>query len=68
MFSVKYGIFSYPSVLTFVLGAQKNRLIETVVEFPQHMFWLRNKKKNTFSCAVLSRGPISTILVVCIHG
>ena len=23
------------------LGAQKNRLIE----YPQHMFWLRNKKK-----------------------
>ena len=30
--SVKLGIilFSYPSVLTYVLGAQKNRLIETV--------------------------------------
>ena len=25
----------YPSVLTYVLGAQKN---------PQHMFWLRNDK------------------------
>ena len=24
-------MFSYPSVLTFVLGAQKNRLIETVL-------------------------------------
>ena len=28
-FSVKLLIFSYPSVLTYVLGAQKNRLIET---------------------------------------
>ena len=28
-------IFSYPSVFTYVLGAQKNRLNE--------MFWLRNK-------------------------
>ena len=28
---VKLLIFSYPSVLTFVLGAQKNRLIETVL-------------------------------------
>ena len=32
-------ILSYPSVLTFVLGAQKNRLIEKVLfEYPQHMF------------------------------
>ena len=30
-FSVKMLIFSYPSVLTYVLGAQKNRLIETVL-------------------------------------
>ena len=30
-FSVKMYIFSYPSVLTYVLGAQKKRLIETVL-------------------------------------
>ena len=30
-FSVKMLVFSYPSVLTYVLGAQKNRLIETVL-------------------------------------
>ena len=29
--SVKLLIISYPSVLTVVLGAQKNRLIETVL-------------------------------------
>ena len=29
--SVKLKIFSYPSILTFVLGAQKNRLIERVL-------------------------------------
>ena len=29
--SVKLLIFSYPSVLTYVLGAQKNHLIETVL-------------------------------------
>ena len=29
--SVKLYIFSYPSVLTYVLGAQKNRHIETVL-------------------------------------
>ena len=26
----KFRIFSYPSILTDILGAQKNRLIETV--------------------------------------
>ena len=30
-FSVEVWIFSYPSVLTFVLGGQNNRLIETVL-------------------------------------
>ena len=30
-FSVKLYIFSYPSVLTYVFGAQKNRLFETVL-------------------------------------
>ena len=42
-------IFSYPSILPYVLGAQKNRLIETVhssLKYPQHMFWLTNKKIN----------------------
>ena len=31
MLSVKMLIFTYPSVLTCVLGAQKNGLIETVL-------------------------------------
>ena len=30
-FSVKFQIFSYPLVLTHVLGAQKNHLIEMVL-------------------------------------
>ena len=30
-FSIKILIVSYPSNLTYVLGAQKNRLIETVL-------------------------------------
>ena len=29
--SIKNLVFSYPLVLTYVLGAQKNRLIETVL-------------------------------------
>ena len=38
-------IFSYPSVLTYVLGAQKNRLIwDGSYEHPKHMFWMKNKK------------------------
>ena len=39
--SVKSRIFSNPSVLTFVLGAQKNR--DGSFEYPQHMFRRRNK-------------------------
>ena len=30
-FNVKLSIFLYPSVITYVFGAQKNRLIETVL-------------------------------------
>ena len=41
------NIFSSISLNIKILGAQKNRLIETVLfECPQHMFWLRNKKIN----------------------
>ena len=29
--SVKLKLFSYPSILTCIVGAQKNRLIETVL-------------------------------------
>ena len=29
--SIKLSIFPYPSVLSYVLGSQKNRLIETVL-------------------------------------
>ena len=45
---LKLHLFPYPSILTCVLGAQKNHLIETFFfEYPQHiMFWLRNKKNN----------------------
>ena len=52
---LKVSYFSYSSIKTCVLGAQKNRLIETVLEYPQHMFRLRNKKNN-FQYALLSGG------------
>ena len=35
--SIKLGIFSYPSVLSYVLGAQKNCLIETVLLSTQNI-------------------------------
>ena len=44
-------ISSYLSVLIYVLVAQKNRLGS--FEYPQHMFWLRNKKL-FFSYTLLS--------------
>ena len=44
-FSVEVWIFSYPSVLTFVLGGQKNRLIETVLLSTQTNVFI---KKNIF--------------------
>ena len=34
-------MFSYPSVLTYVLDAQNKHIIE----YPHHMIWLRIKKK-----------------------
>ena len=34
---VKLQIFSYPLILTCVLGAQKNRLIETVLSSTHNM-------------------------------
>ena len=38
-------LFSYRAIQTFVLGAQKNRLIGSF-EYLQHMFWLRNMKNS----------------------
>ena len=35
-----------PISLNVCLGAQKNRLIETVLLSTHNMFWLRNKKIN----------------------
>ena len=37
LLSVKLYFFSYPSILTCVLGAQKNRLIETVLLSPHNI-------------------------------
>ena len=42
------NIFLHIYILTGVFGAQKNHLIESTqfFEYPQHIFWLRNKKIN----------------------
>ena len=37
IFSVKLLLFSYPSVLTYVLGSHR----DGTFEYQQHMFWLR---------------------------
>ena len=45
LMSIKIVIYSYLSVKTCVLDAQKNHLNEMrVFEDPQHMFWLMSKK------------------------
>ena len=41
---LKLRIFSYPLVRTFVLGAQKTRLIEVVLLSTHSMFWMERRK------------------------
>ena len=40
-------IFSYPSVLTYVLDAQKNRLIDTVLLSTHNIVWWDHDKIQT---------------------
>ena len=44
--NLKLHLFPYVSIQTCVLGAQKNRLIETVLLSTNNMFWLTNRKIN----------------------
>ena len=48
-------IFSYPSVLTYVLGAQKNRLIETVLLSTHNICFGREIRKLNFRLALLTK-------------
>ena len=48
-------IFSYPSVLTYVLGAQKNRLIETVLLSTHNICFGWEIRKLDFRYAVLTK-------------
>ena len=40
-------LFSYSAILTYVLGAQKNRLTETVLSSTHNICLVQNKKKNS---------------------
>ena len=52
------SIFSYPSVLTYVLGAQKNRLIETVLLSVYNICFLLGRVEQLVTC--LSTGAYLT--------
>ena len=45
--SIKLDFFSYSAVLTYVFGCSKEPSHwEGSFEYPQHMFWMRNKKNS----------------------
>ena len=50
----KMKLFSYPSILTCVVGAQKNRLIETVLLSTHNICFGSEIKKIVFQYALLS--------------
>ena len=52
--SVKWQIFSYPYVLTFVLGAQKNHLNETVILSTHNIFFKFRNKNSFFGILLIS--------------
>ena len=49
------SIFSYPSILTYVLGAQKNRLIETVLLSTHNLCFGLEIRKFNFCYALLTK-------------
>ena len=58
---VKLPLFSYPSILTCDLGAQKNLLIETFFEYSQHILRLRNEKNNFTGRTLIWRSDIDKL-------
>ena len=48
------SIFSYPSILTYVLGAQKNRLVETVLFRTHNICFGWEIRKLNFRYAILT--------------
>ena len=55
IFSVKMLIFSNQSVLTYVMGAQKNRLNETVLLSTHNICFGREIRKLNFRYALLTK-------------
>ena len=53
--SVKWWIFSYPSVLTYVLGAQKTRLIDTVLLSTHDIYFGWEIRKLNFWYTLLTK-------------
>ena len=50
---------------TCVLGAQKNHLIETALfEYPQHMFWMRNKRSFPIHTLIWRPGSLNIRIIV----
>ena len=56
--NVKLWIFSYPSVLTYVLGAQKNCLNETVLLSTHNICFGREIRKINFWYTLFTKGLI----------
>ena len=67
--NVELWIFSYPSVQTFVLGAQRNRLIETVLLSTHNICsgWEIRKLIFTYNCAFLSIKNLFFLLKISKH-
>ena len=53
IFCVKLSLFSYQYFLAYVLGAQKNRLFETVLLSTHNICFGGEIKKNIFFCYAL---------------
>ena len=61
----KIILFSNFNSYNTCLGAQKNRLIETVLLSTQNVFWLRNNKINLLFLTLIWRPVI--ILILCFN-
>ena len=59
---VKFSLFSYPLILTYGFGAQKNRLIETVLLSTYNICFGLEIKKIIFQYALLSGGLVNQYL------
>ena len=57
-FNIKLLLFSYPSILTFVLDAKKNRLIETVLLSTHNICFGSEIRKNNFQLCTLTKKPV----------